>query len=106
MRATLAHAWSRRSANTNLRDTSSGVAPFSYLVALECVKPVGCVNGDRHVERRRRVLPMPHLDHVTDGYVDTVRIPIQGIRADEVLNDASESAAVWTSGTGYKHLVG
>jgi hypothetical protein len=30
---------------------------------------------------------MPHLDHVTDGYVDTVRIPIQGIRADEVLNE-------------------
>jgi hypothetical protein len=41
MRATLAHAWSRRSANTNLRDTSSGVAQFSYL---------GRVNGDRHVE--------------------------------------------------------
>ena len=30
---------------------------------------------------------MPHLDHVTDGYVDTVRIPIQGTQADEVLNE-------------------
>jgi hypothetical protein len=86
MRATLAHAWSRRSANTNLRDKSSGVAPFSYLAALERVKRAGCVNGDRHVERRRGVLPMPHLDHVTDGYVDT---------ADEVLNERRSQAFCW-----------
>ena len=76
MRATLAHAWSGRSANTNLRDASSGVARIARLMRQR-----------RPSRRGRGLLPTPHLDHVTDGYVDTVRIPIQGTQADEVLNE-------------------